>query len=115
MTSWPSRRISRSLWKAWAASGSAWRSATVTASWPPPCVPWNGTPKRTPTCGFWRLWQRNDLDGRQAAINRAALAYGVAYGTALPGKDDLMFFILSTRMMPPIAIVQAIMPGSRAK
>lgn len=36
----------------------------------------------------WRLWQKNDLDGRQSAIYRAALAYGVAYATALPGVDD---------------------------
>lgn len=36
----------------------------------------------------WRLWQANDLDGRQVAIHRAALAYGQAYGTALPGVDD---------------------------
>lgn len=36
----------------------------------------------------WRLWQQNDLDGRQMAINRAMLAYGQSYGTALPGVDQ---------------------------
>ncbi len=36
----------------------------------------------------WRLWQRNGLDNRQIAIHRAALAYGAAYATALPGIDD---------------------------
>ncbi len=35
----------------------------------------------------WRLWQRNDLDGRQIAVHRAMLAYGSAYLTVLPGVD----------------------------
>ena len=40
------------------------------------------------TEGPWRLWQANDLDGRQTAIHRAMLAYGQCYATALPGTDD---------------------------
>lgn len=47
------------------------------------------SPEVTDSAPPWRLWQRNDLDGRQMAIHRAALAYGVAYGTALPGVDPL--------------------------
>lgn len=34
----------------------------------------------------WELWNSNDLDGRQGAIHRAALAYGQSYATALPGR-----------------------------
>jgi hypothetical protein len=34
----------------------------------------------------WRLWQVNGMDGRQVAIHRAALTYGLAYGFALPGR-----------------------------
>lgn len=37
--------------------------------------------------GPWRIWQANGLDKRQAAIHRAALAYGYAYATVLPGQD----------------------------
>jgi hypothetical protein len=46
------------------------------------------TPESNDDLGPWRLWQANDLDNRQVAINRAALAYGQSYGTALPGVDD---------------------------
>lgn len=38
--------------------------------------------------GPWRVWQANDLDARQIAIHRAALAYGVSYMTVLPGRND---------------------------
>lgn len=34
----------------------------------------------------WRTWQANGMDGRQIALHRAALTYGLAYGTALPGS-----------------------------
>ncbi len=37
--------------------------------------------------GPWRIWQANGLAKRQAAIHRAALAYGYAYATVLPGTD----------------------------
>lgn len=33
----------------------------------------------------WNTWQRNGLDARQIGIHRAALAYGAAYTTVLPG------------------------------
>jgi hypothetical protein len=35
----------------------------------------------------WRWWQANGLDARQSAIHRAALTYGMAYVTVLPGAD----------------------------
>jgi hypothetical protein len=37
----------------------------------------------------WKYWQANSMDARQTAIFRAALAYGLAYATILPGKDFL--------------------------
>ena len=37
----------------------------------------------------WEAWQRNDFDGRQVAVHRAALAYGYAYVTVLPGRSPL--------------------------
>lgn len=33
----------------------------------------------------WDIWQANGMDGRQVALNRACLTYGLAYGTVLPG------------------------------
>lgn len=34
----------------------------------------------------WRIWQRNRFDARQAALHRAVIAYGVAYGVVTPGQ-----------------------------
>lgn len=36
----------------------------------------------------WRWWQANGMDARQVALHRAALAYGHAYETVLPGTSD---------------------------
>lgn len=36
----------------------------------------------------WDTWLRNDLESRQIAIHRAALAYGYSYETVLPGVVD---------------------------
>lgn len=47
------------------------------------------TPGMSETEGPWRLWNQNDLDGRQRAIFRAALAYGQSFGIALPGEDPM--------------------------
>lgn len=41
--------------------------------------------QRTP----WSLWESNDMDGRQVSIHRAAVGFGVAYATGLPGRDVL--------------------------
>lgn len=38
--------------------------------------------------GPWRTWLANGWDRRQIAVHRGALAYGYAYGIALPGTDD---------------------------
>jgi len=46
------------------------------------------TPESNDDVSPWRLWQQNDLDNRQVAIHRAALAYGQAFATALPGVND---------------------------
>ena len=37
----------------------------------------------------WAWWQANGLDARQIAVHRAALAYGLAYLTVLPGENPL--------------------------
>jgi hypothetical protein len=34
----------------------------------------------------WDIWQANGMDGRQVALHRAVLCYGLAYGLGLPGK-----------------------------
>ena len=34
----------------------------------------------------WQTWQANGMDGRQVALNRATLTYGLAYGVVLPGR-----------------------------
>jgi hypothetical protein len=36
----------------------------------------------------WQWWQANGMDARQVPLHRAALAYGHAYGTVLPGETD---------------------------
>lgn len=46
------------------------------------------TPEAKESSRAWRLWEANDLDGRQGAFHRAALAYGQCYGTGLPGVND---------------------------
>lgn len=35
----------------------------------------------------WDHWQRNGMDARQVALHRAALTYGIAYATVLPGRS----------------------------
>lgn len=37
--------------------------------------------------GPWKIWLANQMDKRQSAIHRAAIAYGYAYTTVLPGED----------------------------
>lgn len=34
----------------------------------------------------WEIWQANRMDARQIGVHRAALAYGTAYATVLPGE-----------------------------
>lgn len=35
----------------------------------------------------WKTWLANDFDSRQIAVHRSALAYGLAFGTVMPGQD----------------------------
>ena len=37
----------------------------------------------------WRVWQANGMDARQIALHRAALTYGLAYVTVVPGRTAL--------------------------
>lgn len=37
----------------------------------------------------WRAWQANGMDSRQIALHRAALGYGEAYASVLPGRTTL--------------------------
>lgn len=37
----------------------------------------------------WGVWQRNRWDRKQIGVHRAAAKYGVAYGTVLPGTNDI--------------------------
>lgn len=46
------------------------------------------SPDQRDNAGPWETWQRNDLDTRQTAIHRAALAYGLAYAIVMPGEDS---------------------------
>lgn len=34
----------------------------------------------------WRIWQANGMDGKQVALHRSVLTYGIAYGSCLPGR-----------------------------
>lgn len=47
------------------------------------------TPEERDDSGPWRIWRANGLNGRQRAIHRAMLAYGVSYATALPGVSQM--------------------------
>ncbi len=42
-------------------------------------------PKATGEAPAWDIWQKNKLDARQLGLHRAALSYGVAYASVLPG------------------------------
>jgi hypothetical protein len=47
----------------------------------------------------WDIWQRNRFDGRQAALHRAVVAYGVAYGVVTPGEPVPVIRGLSPRRL----------------
>jgi hypothetical protein len=42
-------------------------------------------PRASDDAPAWQAWQANGMDARQIGIHRAALAYGCAYATVLPG------------------------------
>lgn len=45
----------------------------------------------------WKIWQKNKLDARQIGVHRAALTYGLAYTTVLPGDNGPVLRGLSPR------------------
>lgn len=47
----------------------------------------------------WDIWQRNRFDARQAALHRAIVAYGVAYGVVTPGDPVPVIRGLSPRRL----------------
>lgn len=42
----------------------------------------------TEPSGPWKTWHANDMDRRQVAIHRSALAYGYCFVSVLPGTDN---------------------------
>lgn len=42
-------------------------------------------PREEQNARAWEIWQRNQMDARQIGIHKAALSYGKAYSTVLPG------------------------------
>lgn len=53
----------------------------------------------TETKEIWGPWQRNRMQSRQRAIHRAALAYGYAYTTVMPGDSGAVIRGYSPRQM----------------
>jgi hypothetical protein len=51
------------------------------------------------TEALWQPWQRNRMQSRQRAIHRAALAYGYAYTTVMPGDSGAVIRGYSPRDM----------------
>lgn len=51
------------------------------------------------TSAIWKPWQRNRMQSRQRAIHRAALAYGYAYTTVMPGDSGAVIRGYSPRQM----------------
>lgn len=65
-----------------------WLSLVVTTVAQAMYVDGYRSPELRENAGPWETWQRNDFDTRQTAIHRSALAYGLAYVTVMPGRDD---------------------------
>lgn len=42
--------------------------------------------RKAENAAVWKIWQANRMDARQSGIYRAALGYGLAYATVLPGQ-----------------------------
>ena len=47
----------------------------------------------------WEIWQRNQMDARQAEIHSAAVKYGVAYCVAVPGMSGVVLKPRSPRQL----------------
>jgi len=59
-------------------------------------------PKTTEEEPAWDIWQRNKLDARQLGVHRAALSYGSAYTTVLPGDPVAVVRGISPRQMTAV-------------
>lgn len=59
-------------------------------------------PKTADEAPAWDIWQRNQLDARQLGVHRAALSYGVAYATVLPGDPVAVIRGISPRHMTAV-------------
>jgi len=59
-------------------------------------------PKEEQESPAWDIWQRNRMDARQLGVHRAALSYGVAYVTVLPGDPVPVIRGLSPREMTAV-------------
>lgn len=46
-------------------------------------------PKTDGNLEVWDDWQRNRMDRKQIAINKASIGHGIAFGIVMPGKDPL--------------------------
>jgi hypothetical protein len=57
------------------------------------------TPQQPEDVEAWRIWQINRMDARQIGVHRAALAYGAAYVTVLPGTPAPVLRGASPRKM----------------
>lgn len=60
------------------------------------------TPNSADKASGWAHWQRNGLDARQTGVHRAAMSYGAAYATVLPGDKGPVIRGLSPRRMTAI-------------
>lgn len=47
------------------------------------------TPRSATDVRAWEAWQRNRFDARQIGVHRAAVSYGAAFVTGMPGRGDI--------------------------
>lgn len=59
-------------------------------------------PRAADDAPAWDVWQANKMDARQIGVHRAALAYGTAYATVLPGDSAPVIRGYSPRMMTAV-------------
>lgn len=61
--------------------------------------------KEPDNAASWGIWQANGMDSRQISVHRAALAYGAAYVTVLPGISPSGDDMPAIRGVDPSAMV----------
>ncbi|HET8581761.1 MAG TPA: phage portal protein [Jatrophihabitans sp.] len=62
------------------------------------------SPDEKANASAWRTWQSNKFDARQIPIHKAALAYGYAFATALPGTAEDGTPAAAMRGVSPLAM-----------